>query len=104
MRGKLNCWIVAMRMWVRHRAHTAIWVKRSRRFHGLIPHFGTLEHVGGRTVVIQDYIPPLNELGTKENLVVCFQGTHRVTVLRVTQVKRFATEADVACFLDSLRD
>lgn len=98
-----NCWVVAMRQWFQSHARTAIWTRRSRHFLGLIPHFGTLEHVRGRTVVIRDYIPPLNDLGTPENILVCFRGTHRVTVLQVTQIRKFESSQDAQVFLDSLR-
>lgn len=81
MRRRLNCWLVAMYLWAMSRARGYAWVRRSKSFRGLIPHFGYAEEAAGHLIVIE-YVPPEGKLWTFENRVIVFRGSYKVSVLK----------------------
>ena len=58
----LNCWLVAMWLWIQFRGHGWAGVRRSHAFKGMIPHFGYAERTGFRRYRSIEYIPPKSKL------------------------------------------
>lgn len=81
MRPKLNCWFVAMYLWLASRARGYAWVRRSKSFRGLIPHFGYAEEMAGHLIVIE-YVPPAGRPWTLENKVIVFRGRYKVSIMK----------------------
>lgn len=88
----LNCWIVAMWLWLLSHGRRYLWVIRSHSFRGLIPHFGVAERCGWRYLRAIEYIPPKSKLWTSKNVLIAFDGSYRVWHFRVEAVRRFATK------------
>lgn len=99
----LNCWVVAMWLWVMSRARHAAWVRRSRSFSGMVAHFGTIEHTRGREYATIEYIPPKSELWTRRNILIAFRGRYKVTVFRAARVRHFERYEDMREYVESLR-
>lgn len=95
MRPLLNCWIVAIWLWVASRGRALIWMRRSLHFRGLIPHSGTIQHAGWRRLYLTEYIPFKAKLWTRDNLVLLFAGRYRVWEFRAVRCRSFRTMADV---------
>lgn len=93
MRYRLNCWIVAAFIFLfdfrSYRKY--LWARRSYSFKGAIPHAGNAFGAGWRKLVAIEAIPPKPKLWTPENFLVLFVPRYRVWVLRVVEVKHFAT-------------
>jgi len=92
-----------MWIWIMARARHAVWVRRSRSFYGMIPHFGTIEHTKGREYATIEYIPPKADLWTPRNVVVAFHGRYKVTTFRAVRVRHFDTMNAMDAYLRSLR-
>jgi len=74
MRGRvmLNCWLVAMWLWLQTRGHHYAWIRRSHAFAGLIPHFGYSERVGLRRFRSIEYRPPKGRRWRPDDCVSAF--------------------------------
>jgi len=88
----MNCWIVAMWLWLAAGGHPYSWVRRSHAFRGLIPHFGYSERTGFRYYRSIEYRPPKNRLWTEEDLGIVFSGEFVVTHYRLIAVRRWETK------------
>ena len=89
MTTRLNCWIVAMWIWLAARGHTYAWIRRSHAFFGLVPHFGHAERLGFRVFRSIEYRPPKNRRWTKDDFVLAFSGYYLVVHYRVIAVRRW---------------
>lgn len=94
MKIPLNCWVVAMWIWLVSHMRAYVWTRRSLSFRGLVPHFGTAHHGGFRRGVVIEYVPPKRELGSMRNMLVLFDGSYRVWEFRAVRVRRFRTLAE----------
>lgn len=103
MKPMLNCWIVALWMWGSSRFRTALWIKRSQSFRGLVGHTGTIEQIKGRAFAVIQYIPRKQLLGTRRNLLVVFDGRYRVTVVRAQYTRTFDTLDELNGYLREIR-
>lgn len=70
-----------MFLWAASRARGYAWVRRSKSFRGLIPHFGYAEELNDHLIIVE-YVPPEKQLWTLKNLVIVFQGQYKATVMR----------------------
>lgn len=104
LRFPLNCWLVAMWIWLASRMRAYVWTRRSLHLRGLVPHFGTAHPGGFRRGVVIEYIPPRRALGTLRNLVVLFRGDYRVWEFRAVRVRRCTTLADAMAIAGAARD
>lgn len=84
----LNCWLVAMWIWLAGHCRQYIWTRRSHSFKGKILHFGAANAAFWKTVKVIEYIPPKRHLWTRRNKLLLFEGTYRVWHLRVHTVRR----------------
>jgi len=91
-RARLNCWIVAMWLWLAASGKTYVWIRRSHAFYGLIPHFGHSERLGLRRFRSIEYRPPKGRRWTKDDFVLAFSGHYIVTHYRIVAVRRWATK------------
>lgn len=91
-RVMLNCWIIAMWLWLQSRGHSYAWIRRSHSFFGLIPHFGHSERIGFRSFRSIEYIPPKGRLWSRDDLALIFHGHYAVTHFRIVSVRRWATK------------
>lgn len=91
-RAYLNCWIVAMWLWLSAHGKTYIWLSRAHAFRGLIPHFGHSERLGLRYFRSIEYRPPKNRLWSADDLILIFNGHYVVTHYRIVAVRRWATK------------
>ena len=82
----LNCFIVAISIWIDGRCQQYLWMRRSRSCQGLLLHFGAAEQLSSKSLRVIEYIPPKSS-GVDSFLL--FQGEYRVWHLEVTSVKRF---------------
>lgn len=102
MRPMLNCLIVALWLWLRSWGKAYIWTRRSLHFKGTVPHAGTAHRMRGkRGIAVVEYVPPKNDLWTRRNMLVVFDGTYRVWEMRPVSVKRFKTMREVTAWLNS---
>lgn len=88
----LNCWLVAMWLWLHAHGKSYAWVRRSRIFYGLIPHFGHTERLGLRRFRSIEYRPPKGRRWTQDDCVLAFSGSYIVTHFRIIAVRRWATK------------
>ena len=95
MRPLLNCWIVAIWLWVASRGRALLWMRRSLHFRGLIPHAGTVHHAGFRRLFMTEYIPSKSVA----EFAPLFQGRYRVWEFRAVRVRRFQTMQAVRKYL-----
>lgn len=91
-RVMLNCWLVAMWLWLLSHGKTYIWIRRSHSFLGLIPHFGHSERMGLRAFRSIEYLPPKGRLWSRADKGVLFCGHYVVTHYKVLAVRRWATK------------
>ena len=91
-RALLNCWLVAMWLWLQTRGHQYAWIRRSHAFRGLIPHFGYSERLGLRRFRSIEYRPPKGRRWSKDDFVIAFAGHYVVTHYSVVSVRRWATK------------
>ena len=91
-RARLNCWIVAMWLWLLAHGKTYVWLRRSHIFFGLIPHFGHTERLGLRRFRSIEYRPPKGRRWSKDDFVLAFSGHYIVTHFRIVAVHRWATK------------
>lgn len=89
---RLNCWVVAMWIWLQGRGHSYAWIRRSHEFWGLIPHFGHAERVGFRSFRSIEYIPPKGRRWTSDDLIFFFNGRYVVVHYRIVSVRRWKTK------------
>jgi hypothetical protein len=92
MTQRLNCWLVAMWLWLHGHGRTYIWLRRSHIFLGLIPHFGQSERMGLRAFRSIEYRPPKNKRWSLDDFVLAFAGHYVVTHYRIVAVRRWATK------------
>jgi hypothetical protein len=90
-RALLNCWLVAMWLWLEARGRSYMWVRRAHSFFGLLPHFGYAERTGLRSFRSIEYRPPKGRLWSKDDLGLVFRGHYAVTHFKVVSVRRWAT-------------
>lgn len=95
MARRLNCWCVAMWLWLRSCGKQYAWTRRSHAFGGWVPHFGYAERHGVRTLKIIEYVPPKNRRWRRGgDWVLFFPGHYRVTYMRIVAVRRRYSLAD----------
>lgn len=90
---RLNCWLVAMWLWIHSRGKGGAYVTRSHSFKGLIPHFGFVQILGWRYARVTEYVPPHRRRWSKDDVVLLFKGKYRVTHYRLVAVRRHDTLA-----------
>ncbi len=81
---RLNCWLVAMRLWLASHGFSVIGIRRSVSLGGLIPHFMVIRERGTWLTVI-DYIPRHRKetfLG-HGNSALLFKGLYRIRRYRI---------------------
>lgn len=88
----LNCWLVAMWLWLHAHGKTYAWVRRSHAFFGLLPHFGHAERTGLRSFRTIEYRPPKGRRWSRDDCVLFFSGHYVVTHFRIIAVNRWATK------------
>lgn len=91
-RAMLNCWLVAVWLWLLSYGKTYIWLRRSHAFFGLIPHFGHAERMGLRKFRSIEYCPPKGKRWSKDDFVIAFAGHYVVVHYKVMAVRRWATK------------
>jgi hypothetical protein len=89
-----NCWIEAMRLWLRFWARYPIAVRRSHKL-PLLPHFSVALPSRWRHFQLVEYEPPRNKRWTPSDCVAVFRGRYRVTEFRVVRVRWFDTMKDL---------
>lgn len=87
-RVMLNCWLVAMWLWLIGHCRQYAWVRRSHSFGGLIPHFGIAESRGWKMLRVIEYVPPKRKLWSRDNWLIGFRGTYRVYHFRLIGIAR----------------
>ncbi len=92
MKPMLNCWIVAMWLWIQSRGRSLLWIRRSRASSGTLPHFGTVDRTGFRSFRSIEYIPPKNRLWSRQDKGILFCGHYVVEHYRLISVRRWATK------------
>ena len=100
-RALLNCWLVAMWLWLAslgHRRRRYIFTRLSYAFRGKVPHFGAAEAPRWKLLTVVEFIPIKAEFGTRRNWLVLFRGRYRVWRLRVDAVRRFDSRAEALAF------
>lgn len=100
-RRLLNCWIVALWLWVPSLFSSArryLWSRKSYSFHGRILHAGVAQLAGWRLLSVIEFVPPKGKRWTRENVVVLFRGQFRVWRLRLEEVQRFDTREEAIAF------
>jgi len=85
-RRLLNCWVVAMYLWLAGCARQYAWVRRSHAFRGTILHFGYAGTTGWRRLTVIEFIPPKGKLWSRDNVVLFFRGRYRVWHFYLTAV------------------
>jgi len=90
-RAMLNCWFVAMWLWLHTLGKQYVWLRRSHFFRGLLPHFGYSERTGLRRFRSIEYRPPKNRLWTRDDFGLVFLGHYVVTHYQIVSVRRWAT-------------
>jgi hypothetical protein len=88
MSMRLNCWIVAMWLWLASHGKQYAWLRRSRAFNGLIPHFGFSERLGIRHFRSIEYRPAKGPA----SFVLAFRGSWVVTHYKLVKVRRHPTK------------
>ena len=91
-RTMLNCWIVAMWLWLQFHGHGWAGVRRSHSFLGLVPHFGYAERTGFRRYRSIEYIPPKSKLWTADDMALIFSGRYVVVHYEAIAVHTWATK------------
>lgn len=90
-RALLNCWLVAMWLWLQSHGKQYAWLRRSHAFNGLIPHFGYSERTGLRRFRSIEYRPPKGRLWSEDDLGLIFSGHYVVIHHEIIAVRRWAT-------------
>lgn len=93
VRLRLNCWVVAMWLWLSGLGRQYIWIRRSHAFGGLIPHFGYAGRAGWRQIKVIEYIPPPKRRWSRDDFVLGFTGSYRVWHFRLLSVRRHTSMA-----------
>lgn len=88
----LNCWLVAMWLWIQSHGRSLIWIRRSHSFFGLLPHFGTSERLGFRAFRSVEYVPPRHRLWSRQDKGLLFCGHYVVKHYKLIAVRRWATK------------
>lgn len=96
----LNCWLVAMWIWVASRMRALVWTRRSLHFGGLVPHFGTAHRSGWRRGFVVEYIPPKGALWSRRNVLVLFDGRYRVWELRAVRCRSVRTLREALALIE----
>lgn len=91
-RALLNCWFVAMWLWLEAHGRTYIWMRRAHSFFGLIPHFGHVDRTGLRSFRSIEYRPPKGSLWSQDDMGLVFHGSYVVTHFKAVSVRRWATK------------
>lgn len=91
-RVMLNCWLVAMWLWIQSRGRSVVWVLRSRHSFGLLPHFGIGERLGFRSFRSIEYVPPRRRLWSRQDKGLLFCGHYVVKHYKLVSVRRWATK------------
>ena len=94
VRKRLNCWLVAMSLWLMTHGKQYAAVRRSHAFRGKIPHFLYAYAVGWRYFKVIEFVPIKNlETGKRSRFFFWFPGKFRVIHCRIESVRCWATEA-----------
>lgn len=88
----LNCWLVAMWLWLHSFGRQYVWIRRSHTFLGLLPHFGYTERLGLRRFRTVEYRPPKGRLWSEDDLAIVFAGHYVVIHHEIVAVRRWATK------------
>lgn len=82
--SRLNCWLVAMCIWLSSRGYSVIGIRRSVSLGGMIPHFLVIRERGLWLTVI-DYIPRYRKesLFGRGNSALLFNGMYRIRRYRI---------------------
>lgn len=97
LRKLSNCLIVAAVVWVsamRKGRKPYVYVRPSFHFKGLVPHSGVAMKRAFRELAVIEACPPKADLWTRKNVLVLFEPTYRVWVLRPVRVGRYATRQE----------
>lgn len=83
-RNRLNCWLVAMRLWFGSRGRSIFGVRRSEGLGGLVPHALVIRERGALLTVI-DYVPRKRKRSFigRGDFVLLFNGKYRVRRYRL---------------------
>lgn len=93
MRKRLNCWLVAMSLWLMSHGKQYVAVRRSHAFRGKIPHFLYAHGVSLRYFRVIEFVPVRDANGRRSRLWFWFPGKFRVVHCEVVAVRCWATEA-----------
>lgn len=88
----LNCWIVMLWLWMEASGRSYAWVRRSRDFKGLIPHFGVSERVGFRGFRSIEYRPYKGSRLGKNDWLIAFSGHYVVVHYKIVAIRKWATK------------
>lgn len=82
--SRLNCWLVAMRLWLSSRGYSVIGIQRSVSLGGMIPHFLVIRECGPWLTVI-DYVPRQRKTSFfgRGDFALLFNGQYRVRRYRL---------------------
>lgn len=97
----LNCWIVALWLWLsslRGTTRRYLWTRKSYSFKGRVLHSGVAQGIGWKSLSIVEYIPPKHDLWSRRNVLILFSGKYRVWRLRVEEVRRFDSKEEALAF------
>jgi len=100
-RKLLNCWIVALWLWLPSLgggARRYLFARTSYAFKGRVLHAGVGQGVGWRSLSIVELVPNKHEFPSLDNFLVLFRGRYRVWRLRIEEVRRFDTQAEALEF------
>lgn len=95
MKHRLNCWIVAMWLWLYSKGYVWASVRRSHWYRGFIPHFSIFRNPG-RFCLHVEYIPDRRKGSSKtmNTLIPLFRGIYKVTLY-----KKISTSTSVDYYL-----
>lgn len=83
-RSRINCWLVAMWLWLSSRGHCVIGVRRSEGLGGLVPHFLVIRG-RGTWLTVFDYVPRQRKTSFfgRGDSALLFNGQYRVRRYRL---------------------
>lgn len=97
----LNCWIVALHLWLTSlfsKARRYFFFRQSYSFEGVILHAGVAQGVNWKTLTVVELVPNKSEFGTLQNFLLLFRGRYRVWELRAVKARRFDSLDDALAF------
>lgn len=84
----LNCWIVAMRLWLQEKGVYPVAIRSSHVWR-FIPHFIATLPGRWRHFYAIDFVPPRRVRWTRLDFVMLFRGRYRVVEYRVKSIRWF---------------